>query len=414
MSDPDTGATRPTRGALAGRRVLEVGDEKGMYAGKLLADLGADVIRVERPGGDPARTRPPFAPGGPGPGASLPYLYGNAGKRCVTLDLADPRGHELFLRLAVRADIVLDSLPAGGLDALGLGFGALRATRPELVLVSLSGFGRSGPRAGFATSDLVAAALGGLLYVTGEPEDPPVRLAGAQTFAAGSLVAAAGALVALLHAARSGRGQHVDVSLQEAAASLGHICGVPKWLDDGIVPRRAGSGLFASVPSGAYACRDGLAYLMVNRPAHWSALARWVAEATGVGEILDPMFEGPSSARLPYRELVDLWVAELAARFDVAGFCREGQERHLAVTPLQGAAAVARDPQLAARGFFVEAALPGGARLRAPGAPYQLAATPWRGGRPAPAPGEHNPEILGGELGLGEAELAALARAGVV
>jgi crotonobetainyl-CoA:carnitine CoA-transferase CaiB-like acyl-CoA transferase len=239
-------------------------------------------------------------------------------------------------------------------------------------------------------------------------------LAGMQACAAGSLVAAAGALVALLHARRSGRGQHVDVSLQESAAALGHICGAPKWLDDGIVPRRAGSGLFASVPSGAYACRDGLAYLMVNRPAHWTALARWVAGATGVQEILDPMFEGPSSARLPYRELVDLWVAELAARFDVAGFCREGQERHLAVTPLQGAAAVARDPQLAARGFFVDVAQPGGGSLRLAGAPYRLSATPWRVQRPAPAPGEHNAELLGGELGLGADELGALARAEVV
>jgi benzylsuccinate CoA-transferase BbsE subunit len=414
MADPGPGAAPPSPGALAGRRVLELGDEKGMYAGKLLADLGADVIRVERPGGDPARDLPPFLGGAPAPGTSLPYHYWNAGKRAVSLELADPRGRELFLRLAARADVVLESLPPGGLDALGLGFGALRATRPELVLVSLSGFGRRGPRSGFATSDLVAAALGGLLHVTGEPEDPPVRLAGMQAYAAGSLVAAAGALVALLHAARSGRGQHVDVSLQQAAASLGHICGVPKWLDDGVVPRRAGAALFASVPSGAYACRDGLAYLMVNRPAHWTALARWVAEATGVGEILDPMFEGPSSARLPYRELVDLWVGELAARFDVADFCRVGQERHLAVTPLQGAAAVAHDPQLAARGFFVEAPLPGARGVPMAGAPYQLSATPWRPPGPPPAPGEHNAELLAGELGLGEAGLAALARAGVV
>jgi crotonobetainyl-CoA:carnitine CoA-transferase CaiB-like acyl-CoA transferase len=414
MADPRVRTAPGVPGALAGRRVLEVGDEKGMYAGKLLADLGADVIRVERPGGDAARGLPPLLRGAPAPGASVPFFYLNAGKRGVTLDLEHPRARELFLRLAGGADVVIESLPAGGLDALGLGFGALRATRPELVLVSLSGFGRSGPRRGFATSDLVAAALGGLLQVTGEAEDPPVMLAGMQACAAGSLVAAAGALVALLHARRSGRGQHVDVSLQESAAALGHICGAPKWLDDGIVPRRAGSGLFASVPSGAYACRDGLAYLMVNRPAHWTALARWVAGATGVQEILDPMFEGPSSARLPYRELVDLWVAELAARFDVAGFCREGQERHLAVTPLQGAAAVARDPQLAARGFFVDVAQPGGGSLRLAGAPYRLSATPWRVQRPAPAPGEHNAELLGGELGLGADELGALARAEVV
>jgi benzylsuccinate CoA-transferase BbsE subunit len=400
--------------ALGGRRVLEIADASGAYCGKLLADMGADVIKIERPGGDAARAAPPFRGGGAGPERSLPFLYANTSKRAVTLDLEREAGAALFRRLARGADCVIETLPPGRLAALGLDFEELRRDQPRLVWTSITGFGATGPRRDFASSDLVAGALGGALGVTGEADDPPVRLAGAQAFVSASLVAACATLIALRHAARSGRGQRVDVSLQEAVASVSHICGVGKWLDDGIVPKRRGPGLFASVPSGTYACRDGLVYLMVNRPLHWKALAQWIHEVTGNQEVLDPMFEGPSANRIPHRELLDLFIGELTARFDVDQVYREGQRRHLAFTPVASAAQVARDPQLAARGFFIEVAQREGAALRLPGAPYRLSATPWRISRPAPGVGEHNAEIFGGEIGLSEAERRALASQGVI
>lgn len=380
-------------GALGGSRVLELCDETGAGCGKLLADLGADVIKIEPPGGDASRRIPPFWGGEAGADRSLPFLYANTNKRSLTLDLGRAADRARLRGLARGAALVVETFPPGHLDALDLGWEALRADNPRLVLTSITGFGQTGPRRAWRSSDLVANALGGALQVIGEADDPPVRLAGRQAHVAASLVAASASLVALLHAVRTGAGQHVDVSVQEAVASVSHICGAGKFLDDGILPRRAGAGLFASVPSGIYRCRDGLAYLMVNRPGHWQALARWVAEVTGVQEILDPLFEGPSSRRIPYRELIDLWLVELAERFSVDELYREAQARHLACTPLQGAGAVIADPQLAARGFFVAVEHAGRGCLQMPGAPYRLSETPWAVRRPAPQPGEHDAEL---------------------
>ncbi len=405
--------TRPS-GALTGRRVLELSDEKGAYCGKLLADLGADVIKLEPPGGHPSRRTPPRVRASSGREESLSFLYMNTSKRGVTLDLRKPPGRELFAKLASSADIILETLAPGTLEGLGLGYESLRQGNARLVLTSITGFGQTGPHRDFRSSDLVASALAGAMCVTGEEEDPPVRLVGSQAHIAASSVAAASSLIALLASSLSGEGQHVDISVQEAVVSVSHICGVGKWLDDGIIPKRQGTGLFASVPSGAYPCQDGSVYLMVNRPLHWTALAEWVHEVTGNREILDPMFEGASSKRQPYRELLDVYISDFTACLTVEAAYREGQSRHIAVTPIHTAAAVTEDPHLASRGFFEEVEHPTAGRLTYPGAPYRHSETPWRIYRPAPTLGQHNREIYCDELGLSEAELHTLQAGGVI
>jgi benzylsuccinate CoA-transferase BbsE subunit len=396
-------------GALHGRRVLELADETGVYCGKLLADMGADVLKIERPGGDETRDIPPFLHDEPGADRGLFFLYMNTSKRGLTLDLERPEGQALFRRLATTADLVVETLPPGRLDALGVGQGSLREANPRLVVTSITGFGQTGPYCHYRSSDLVAAALGGAMYVTGAAEDPPVRLAGHQACVTASTCAAASSVIAMLHASLTGAGQHVDISMEEATVAATHICGVGKWLDDGIVARRAGTSLFNSTPSGTYRCRDGLVYLMVNRPLHWQALARWVHEVTGNDGILDPLFEGPSSRRQAYRDILDGWIGELTARLTVDEVYREGQRRHLAVTPVSTAGDVVSDAHLAARGYFADLG-----PLRYPGAPYRLSETPWRLARPAPRVGEHNDEVYRGELGLSAGDCAALARRGVI
>jgi crotonobetainyl-CoA:carnitine CoA-transferase CaiB-like acyl-CoA transferase len=376
---------RTPRGALDGVRVLEYGPSLGWYCGKLLADLGADVVRIEPPGGDPERKSP-------GPA----YLYASTNKRSVVLDLARRDGKTAFRRLAAAAAIVLDGSRPGHLDALGIGFAKLRARNRSLVWTALSGFGLTGPHAGYAASDLVIAARGGALPLTGEASDPPVNLAGDPSWKIVSTVAAAASLIALREAAASGSGQLVDVSALDCVAAVTHICGAAKFREDGIVAKRRGTSLFASVPSGAYRCSDaGYVYLMVNRPAHWRELARWVNETTGNAEILDAMFAGPSSARQPYRELLDLFIGDHFTRMTAADAYDEAQRRHLAVTPVHQALDVATDPQLAARRFFVDVAPRGSKRIKAPGAPYRLSATPWRIGRTLAAPGQHTRAVLG-------------------
>ena len=400
-------------GALKGRRVLEIADGSGAYCGKLLADMGADVVKLEPPGGDASRDIPPFLHDAPGANRSLFFLYMNTSKRGVTLDWTLPAGRALLRRLALGADIVIETLTPGRIDALGIGHASLAAERPGIVVTSITGFGQTGPHRDWASTDLVAAATGGSMTVTGEADDPPVALAGAQSHMMACTTAAASSLIALHHATRTGRGQHVDISVQETTLAVSHICGVGKWLEDGIVPRRVGTALTASVPSGAYACRDGRVYLMVNRPAHWKALAAWIHEVTGNQEVLDPLFEGPSSRRIEYRELLDLFISELTARFDVDEIYHEGQRRHIAFTPLNSSAEVARDEHLVAREYFVRVAHPD-AILRMPGAPFRHSATPWAIRRPAPSLGQHNDEVYCDELGLSRAELASLAAAGVV
>jgi len=394
--------------ALAGRRVLDLAGEPGMYCGKLLADMGADVIKVEPPGGDPARNLPPFFRDQPGPDHSLTFLYQNTSKRGITLDLAREEGRDLFRRLARCADLVVETFPPDHLEHLGLGYDALSRDNPGIVLTSITGFGQTGPWRRYRSSDLVASALGGAMHVTGAEADPPVRLAGSQAYVAASTLAAVSSMIALHHSAATGAGQHVDVSCEEAVAAVTSICGAAKYLDDHIAPRRWGAGLFASVPSGTYACKDGLVYLMINRPQHWKTLARWIHEVTGNEVVLDPMFEGPSSVRQPNRDLLDVYIGELTCRFTVEEMYREGQARHLAFTPLNTAARVAADPHLEARGFFVEVDHPATGPLRYPGAPYRHAATPWQIRRPAPRLGEHNEEIYRGELGLSRDEYDAL------
>ncbi|MCH2184933.1 CoA transferase [Myxococcota bacterium] len=386
----------------------------GPWATQTLADMGADVIRIEPPGGDPTRALAPFFQGQPGPDRSLFFLYMNTSKRGITLDYTQPAGRALMLNLVRQADLVVESCPPGFLARYGLGYTDLAAERSTIVQTSITGFGQTRPHRDWSSTDLVAGAMGGSLYVTGEAEDPPVSLAGHQNHLMDNTAAAASSLIALRHAGKTGQGQHVDISIQETTLAISHISGVGKWLDDGIIPRRVGSGLTASVPSGAYLCRDGRVYLMVNRPAHWAALAQWIHEETGNQEVLDPLFEGPSSRRIEYRELLDLFIGELTEQHTVQDIFQEGQRRHIAFTPLYSPAEVVRDAHLAARDFFVSVPHPSAESIRMPGAPYHHAATPWAIRRPAPRFGEHNESIYCGELGIQQHALQELIDLGVV
>ncbi len=369
--------------ALAGRRVVEIADHKTAYGARLFADLGADVVLVEPPGGHATRRlRSPW------------FSYTNAGKRSVVLDLERAADRERFRALVASADLVFEGREPGTLAARGLGAEELRQANPRLVWTSITGFGQTGPQRSWHSSDLVAFARGGAAYVTGYAEDPPVRLAGSHAHVMASTVAASASMIALHHMQAGGLGQSVDVSVAEVVASMSHITGVGKWLDDGLVPRRAGTSLFASVPSGAYPCRDGLIYLMVNRPAHWKAVARWVFEETGQEAILSPLWEGPSAARIEDRHLIDAFISELTERHTVDEMYRQGQARHLAMTPLRGPAAVVDDPQLRAREYFVDVVADDGSVVRQPGPPYRFERTPARIRRRAPSVGEHDDEIL--------------------
>ncbi|HZU07019.1 MAG TPA: CoA transferase, partial [Chloroflexota bacterium] len=269
-SSPEAG--RP-EGALAGYRVLDLTGPLGVYCAKLLADLGADVVRVEPPGGDPMRRQPPYYRAPDGSERSLYYLHMNTSKRAISLDLARPRGRDLLLRLVERADVLVESYAPSYLPSLGLGYPVLRERNPRLVLTSITSFGQNGPYAEYQASDLVGQAMGGVLALTGYADGTPLRLACDQGYHSASVHACAGTLIALYHREATGEGQRVDASMQEALA-LTMQPATQYW--DLKQQRQGHHNLrFGSTTP----CKDGHVAVAMGRAQAVERVATWLAEA---------------------------------------------------------------------------------------------------------------------------------------
>ncbi len=415
-------------GPLAGVRVLDLGDPLTIYASKLLADLGADVILVEPPGGVAARNLPPFYQDQPGAATSLTFWFFNTSKRSVTCDLNSADGRALFAKLVGTAQIVLEGDPPGGLDALGVGYQRFHQEQPALVWASITGFGSSGPHAGWLADDLVGIAMSGIMTLSGYPDRPPVQLPGNQGWYAAGIQAAQGVLLALRLAEACGIGQFVDVSMQEAL-SLAQETAMQTWDMRREVRKRQGEArLMPGV--GTYECADGHLYSMVGIPgfgANWQVLAGWMAEQ-GMAEDLGSEHWQSILNNMNMRELTKLWsnpeklaevqqqyghvnevLARFYQRFTKQYLYEEGQRRRILIGPANTAKDLLNDAQLAARNWFQQVEHPElDDTVTYPGPPYRLAKSPWQIARRPPLPGEHNRELWQGELGCEPHELAAL------
>ncbi len=255
-------------GMLDQYRVLDLTDEKGLFCGKLLADLGADVIQVEPPAGNPARTLPPFLGDEPGVDRSLYWLAYGAGKRSITLGLRMDAGRALFRRLCGTADFVVESFPADYLATLGLGYETLREANPRLIMASITPFGQTGPYQDYKGSDLIASAMGGMVYCTGDPDRAPLRISVDQAYCQSGLHAAIGMLIALNERAASGQGQHVDVSMQASMTRTLHTQ-LPYWEYSRHVVQRAGPFRFrgGAATREVWPCQDGFVAWMSSAEA---------------------------------------------------------------------------------------------------------------------------------------------------
>ena len=398
---------------LSPYRVVEVTDEKGVYCGKLLGELGADVIKVERPGGDHTRRMPPFAGDDPHPERGFFFLYYNQYKRGITLNLQCSRGQETFKRLVSTADVLVESLPPGHLDSLGIGYTDLSELRPSLVMTSISGFGQTGPYRDFAVTELVSFAMGAV-FQCGEPTRPPSVSPIMMALHNTALHAALATLIALRHRNATGQGQHVDVAIHDVTAtSLGEGMAT-RWFNFEEMLTRHGSQ-HTTAPAAIYPCKDGHVYIIGglvpgNAPGSWPSFLEWIGNPEA---LRDPVWEDPNFRRQNV-DVINPFITEFTLQHTKAELYRDGQARHFPVSPVQTPADFVNSPQTRARQFFTEVDHPVIGKQVYPGSPCNLA-VPWETvKRPAPLIGQHNDDIFCGELGCSQEELSTLVASGTV
>jgi len=405
-------------GALADLKVLDLTGPIGVYCAKLLADLGADVVRIEPPGGDPMRKLGPFYDDESDPEKSLYWWHFNTSKRGITLDLEKPEGPALFKRLVGRADMAIESFPPGYMDSLGLGYEALHDLNPGFILTSITPFGQIGPYSHFKGPDIVGQAMSGVMQLVGFPDRPPYLIASEAAFWTASTLAADATMLALAFRDISGQGQHVDASMQQAMA-LGGGNSMPTYDVMGQVLRRGefarGRGTVRSV----YSCKDGFVYFLAAAPGTSMEAVRDLLEENGLGKEFDPRWLDATVVRedLTERQRFESLMNGFFTRFTKwelldMSFNREKQ---VFAVPTDTPKDVASSPHILARGFIREVEHPELKKMiRYPGPPYRLPESPWRIARRAPLIGEHNHEVYRDMLGLGEDEIARLERDGVV
>jgi crotonobetainyl-CoA:carnitine CoA-transferase CaiB-like acyl-CoA transferase len=406
-------------------RVLDLTNMNGHLCGRILADLGADVVKVEKPGGDPDRRIGPFFQQTPNMGKSLFWFAYNANKRGITLNLDSRDGRQIFKALAREADFLIESFPPGYMNGLGLGPDTLSEINPRLIYTSISPFGQTGPYRNFKASDLVVMAMSGLLYMTGRPGEAPLRISFPQSFLLASAHAAAASMIAYFHRETTGRGQHVDVSAQECV--LWEISNaIPSWKLNQKVLERVGSymsGRWADIKQKLlWECKDGYIVFYIisggfgvktNR-----GIVAWLEEeglATGLLKGVDWTAFDMSKQTQEVQDQMEAPIAELFSRHTKADLYNEALKRKIMLCPVSTARDICENTQLHARNFWVEVNHPEiPARITYPGPFARLSETPLATARRAPLPGEHNLEIYVKELAFSKRDLGCMYQSGII
>jgi crotonobetainyl-CoA:carnitine CoA-transferase CaiB-like acyl-CoA transferase len=397
-------------GPLEGIRVLDLADEKALPCAKLLADMGADVIKVEPPQGDATRRRPPFAGDIVHPERSLYFLHHNANKRGITLNLEVEEGQALFRRLAASADIVVETFRPGAMAGWGLGYEALAKVNPGIVVTSVTLFGQTGPFRDYRGGELVAFAMGGLMALSGEPGGPPCVAPGELSCGVASMHAALANEVALFHRKRSGRGQHVDVAVAEAAVHAGSYT-VPLYSYTKKKPRRATHiGHGPEIQHDLFRCKDGWVRLYLINRRHWPAFVEWMGSPP---ELADPELAA-AHVRSEHMGRIAPILDQLCSQFSKREIYLQGEDHHLAVTPVNTPGEFVDSEQTRSRGFFQEVEHPVIGKYRQIGAMHKFSATPTQMRCAAPLLGQHNADVYQGELGLSVEDMRDLKTRGVL
>jgi crotonobetainyl-CoA:carnitine CoA-transferase CaiB-like acyl-CoA transferase len=382
---------------LAGVRVLELGSVvSAAYASKLIADLGAEVIKVEEPEGDGARWRGPFPQGVPDQEKSGLFLYLNTNKRGVTLDLRQDQGKEQLRRLVAWADILIHNYSPPLMAELGIDYAAFCQMNPRLVMCSITPFGLTGPYRNYKAYEITAAHGGGWGWLiptaSDRPDLPPLKAFGHQADFQGGLAAATASLAAYYRALETGQGEHIDLSIQEYVASFLEQNFI-YYTYMGEVATRLGKRLL--YPWGIYECQDGLIFLVTIEEDQWTRLVDMMDNPEwGSWEIFKDGF-----ARGENQDVLKLYLDEWMRGWKVEDLFRAGQERRICFSPVFSMAQLAEQKQLRSRNFFIAVTHPRAGTLTYLGPPYQLKDPWWKIRRPAPLLGEHNEEVLRSTVG---------------
>ncbi len=395
--------------ALAGVKVLDLTHHiAGPWCTKLLADYGADVLKVERPEGDPARDMPPFYHDEIDQEKSLLFLYLNTCKRGITLNLKTLQGRRMFRELLQDVDLLVENFSPRVMASLDLDFESLHELNPSLVMVSISNFGQTGPYRDYQATDIVEYALGGLMYIFGAYNREPLKHALHQAqFKAGTNAATA-TLMALYHQQATGQGQQVDVSIQESIASALRDV-VNNYTYMGAVRRRQPN--HSGDLTRLRAVSDG--YILPNPGI--GGRVNWdnVVEFLEAPELDDEKFRTPSARLANAEELGGILDRRFISRKKMEVFYSAHEQRFI-YGVIDSAEEVLTRTQNQARGFFVEIEHPVVGRAKYPGAPFQMSHTPWQVHQPAPTLGQHNREVFGKGLGYSDGDLCRLRAAEII
>ncbi len=419
---------KPSESPLAPFKVLDLTDEKGFLCGRVLGDFGADVIKIEPPGGDPGRAVGPFCHDIPDPEKSLYWLAYNANKRGITLNIEATEGQAIFKTLVKSADFVIESFRPAHMAALGLGYHNLRQINPGIIMTSITPFGQSGPWQDYKGSDIALWALSSYMYVTGDEDRPPVCPSFPQAFLHAGLEAASASLIALHHRQLMGEGQRVDVSAQDALAIV-NLQNQQYWNLARFNPKRAGSAQMLSGVRWArqkrlWKCRDGFVIFIVSS-GHMGAqgnkaLTEWM-DSEGIApefmkrinwETFDP--QGQELSEEQHDQMMGA-VGEFFRRHSKAELYQGSVQKRIILYPCNTTEDLMHDAQLEARGFWTEiphAELGGSLTYPRPCVSFSEASCDIR--RRAPLIGEHNEEVYLGELGFSKEEVTRMREKGVI
>ena len=417
-------------GILTGYRVLDVADEKGLLCGKVLGDLGADVIKVEPPGGAPARDIGPFYKDAPDREKSLFWSFTNTSKRSITLNLEMADGRDIFKRLVKAAHFVIESFDPGYMAGLGLGYEDLEKINPGIIVTSITPFGQAGPYAHYQATDLIVSAMGGHMRLYGEGDRAPLRISQPQAFFLGSLHGAMGSMAAHYHRELTGEGQQVDVSCQQAVI-LTLMNAVETWDVNKVNYRGQGAFVRYSRPAPLgilyhrriWPCKDGHVCFLVAGGAALGArisverVVKWANQEGLALELKDidwTKFDHALTTSEQWTVVENAFRSFLNTKTKDELFAAAVKQA-LMICPVNTPRDILDSPQLRAREYWTEVEHDElGEVITYPGAPVKMADAPWGIQHRAPLIGEHNEEIYIGELSLSREQLATLKSRGVI